>query len=549
MRMRIGTCGWALLAGLFLIQPLALAEGGFQLDPPEGWAKHVADDGSGAIFTAPDGAARIVVLKTILAAEAGLQDVARAYEEIVKQSQPKMEWKLLREASTRVAGVAALEREYSAWEGDDRGRILATFVKQGTLAIAIHASARPEDAFARLEPVFRKCVATLRLAAAAPPDRAEADRKLAALEAARQAGILSQEEYERKRAAILATLPALDAETKKKLAALDAARQAGILSEEEYARKKAALLGGQGGQAGPGPVMPQKKEGVPVRTNQKGKVYRHPVGFSFWYPATWSIKEHEAFLQLIPADAGQNAEGPTEVFLVNAEDVSQDGIRSPTDPRVIEYLGQLVRSSWPFLQQVGGAEPIKMSAGKGVMFRWAGKNPRGDEIDARAFVSLLRNHAAVLLAVGFKERIRAREVDMGRMFQSFGFGEGQRDAALVGRWTLVGVTSITNESPFETAWSRAQLASETKSTLVFAPDGRWERNDKNHMIVGAGGVWLEDKSEETQRGKWNAGDGRLFMVWEDQSWDDFRYQIRRTAQGIELRTLRGKKGEVWHKAE
>jgi hypothetical protein len=39
------------------------------------------------------------------------------------------------------------------------------------------------------------------------------------------------------------------------------------------------------------------------------------------------------------------------------------------------------------------------------------------------------------------------------------------------------------------------------------------------------------------------------MVWEDASWDDFRYQIRRTANGIELRTLRGDKGEVWTKVE
>jgi hypothetical protein len=547
--MCIGTCGCVLLAGLLLIQRPVGAQEGFHLDPPPGWAKHVADDGSGARYTAPDGAARIVVLKTTLAAEAGLKDVVRAYEEFVKQSQPKMEWKLSREASTRVAGLEALEREYIAWEGADRGRILTTFVKQGTLALAIHASARPEEAFPRVEPVFRKCVATLRLGdAAAPPDRAEADRKLAALEAARQAGILSQEEYERKRAAILATLPALDEATQEKLAALDAARQAGVLSEEEYVRKKAELLG-QRRRAGPGPATPQKEEGVPVRTNRKGKVYRHPVGFSFWYPATWSIKEQESFLQLIPADAGKTPEGPTELFFVAAEDVSQDGITEPTDPRVVEYLGGQVRSLSPFVQQVGGAEPVKMSAGKGVMFRWAGKTPRGDAIDARAFVSLLRNHAAVLLAVGFKERIQAREADMGRMFASFGFGEGQRDPALVGRWTLVGVTSITNQSPFETAWSRARLASETKSTLVFAPDGRWERNDKNHMIVGAGGVWLEDKSENTQRGRWNAGDGRLCMVWEDSSWDDFRYQVRRTAQGVQLRTLRGKRGEVWHKAE
>lgn len=541
--------GRALLAGLLLLHAVASAQDGFQLDPPQGWGKHVADDGSGMIFTAPDGAARIVVLKTAMTADAGLPDVARAYEGFVKQSQPNMQWKLLREAKTRVAGLPGLERVYSAWEGEDRGRILATFVKQGTVALAIHASVRPEEAYARLEPVFRKCLATLRFApAAAAPDRAEADRKLAALEAARQAGILSQEEYERKRDAILATRPQLDEETKKKLAALDAARDAGVLSAEEYERKKAELLG-QPRPAGPVPVAPQGREGVPVRTQKKGKVYRHPVGFSFWYPGNWSIQEHEGFLQLVPADAGRVAEGPTELFFVGAEDVSLDGIQSPTDPRVVQYLDQQVRSLSPLLQRVGEPQAVKMSAGQGVLFRWGGKSPRGEAVDACAYTSILKNHAAVLLAVGFQERIKMREPEMSRIFASFGFGEGQRDPALVGRWTLVGVTAITNQSPFETDWSRAQLASETKSTLVFAADGRWERNDKNHMIVGAGGVWLEDKSEDTQRGTWNAGDGRLFMVWEDQSWDDFRYQIRRTAKGIELRTLRGKRGEVWYKAE
>ncbi|MHC5003794.1 MAG: SHOCT domain-containing protein [Planctomycetota bacterium] len=547
MRTCVGTCCWTLLAGLFFfVQPSALAQEGFHLDTPAGWSKEVSDDRSGAIYTAPDGSARIVALRTDVAAEAGLAEVVRAYEGFVKQSQPNMQWTLRREGQTQVAGLPALEREYSAAEGTQRGRILTTFVKRGTLALAIHASVRPEEAFARVEPVFRKCLATLKIGATAPvPDRGEADRKLAALEAARQAGVLSQEEYERKRAAILAAVPALDEPTKKKLAALEAARKAGILSDEEYARKMAALLGG-GAQPAP---APQQRQGVPVRTNRKGKVYRHPVGFSFWYPASWSIKEHESFLQLIPADAGQSPEGPTELYFVGAEDVSVDGIREPTDPRVVQVLGEQVRSLSPFVQQVGGAQPVKMSAGKGVMFRWEGKTPRGDQVDARAFVSILRNHAAVLLAVGFKERIQARVEDMGRMFASFGFGEGQRDPALVGRWTLVGVTSITNQSPFETDWSRAQLASKTESTLVFAADGRWERHDKSHMIVGAGGVWLEDNDESTQRGRWNAGEGLLFMVWEDSSWDDFRYQIRRTAKGIELRTLRGSKGEVWHRAE
>jgi hypothetical protein len=547
MRLRIGTFRQALLLGIFLA-PGLLAQDGFRLDPPPGWKTQVADDGSGAIYAAPDGSARIVVLRTPVSAEADLKDVVKAYEEFLKQGQPQLEWKLQRESATRVAGQPALEREYSASDGTRRGRILTTFVKQGTVALAIHASVNGDEAFAGFEPVLRKCLATLTIGAAPAPAREDVDRKLAALEAAREAGILSAEEYERKRAAILAARPAIDEATKKKLAALDAAREAGILSEEEYAAKKAELF--RGPTKGPPPSgAVGRPEGVPIRTSRKGKVFRHPIGFSFWRPADWSIKEHEGFLQLIPADAGQTAEGPTELYFVAAEDVSADGIREPTDPRLVDYLDQQVRSLSPVVQRVGGAKPVRMSTGSGVMLGWAGKTPRGDAIEARAYVSILRDHAAVLLAVGFKERIEARAADMGRMFASFGFGEGERDPALVGRWKLVGVTSITNQSPFETDWSRAQLASKSESTLVFGADGRWERHDKSHLLVGASGIWLEDKDESTQRGRWNAGDGRLFMVWEDASWDDFRYQVRRTARGVELRTLRGDKGEVWTRIE
>ena len=67
---------------------------------------------------------------------------------------------------------------------------------------------------------------------------AQIREKLKALDAARAAGILSDDEYDRKKAELEARLaaaaaPPIDAETQRKLKALDAARAAGILSEEE----------------------------------------------------------------------------------------------------------------------------------------------------------------------------------------------------------------------------------------------------------------------------------------------------------------------------
>jgi len=552
---------WVLLLGAIFAHPPAMAyddpAGRFGIDPPEGWNEEVVGDGAGAIFTPPAGDARIIVLPLELAAEAGMGEFVGAYEEFVKQSQAGLRVELAREANVSVAGRAALEREYRASTDTDTGRILTVFVKEGTLALVVHASVRSEAAFAKYEPVFRQCVATLRVGGAgggaATGDETRA--KLEALDKAFAAGILSREEYERKRAEIEAAAPKIDEATRKKLEALDAARAAGILNDGEYARKKAELLGGRRVEAPPGraPAATEsptgKDEALPVFTQEKGKVYRHVIGFSLWHPDSWEVKEHDEFLQLIPADAGQTPEGPTELFFVTGEDVADDAITDPADPQVIAYLDEQVRSFLPVMQQTGRPEPVKMAGGKGVILRWQGKNPRGQTIVATAFVCILRGHGVALLAIGFKERIEKRDPELRRIFASFGFGEGERDPALVGRWKLVAVTSITNTSPFETDWSRAQLASKSESTLTFTADGRWERYDKSHLLVGSAGVWLEDNSETTNRGRWNAGGGSLYMVWEDSSWDDFQYQLRRTERGIELRTVKGKRGEVWTKTE
>ena len=184
----------------------------------------------------------------------------------------------------------ALQREYLIEEGGrDIARVMTTFTKVGRLSLTLHASVRG-DGFDQFEPVFRRSLESLRFSqakagagaedvpaklqaleaahkagilsdeeyarkkaeleaqlrpAAAQPDEATKE-KLKALEAARQAGVLSEAEYERKKAELLqAATPQLDEATKEKLKALEAARQAGVLSEAEYARKKAELLGRQ----------------------------------------------------------------------------------------------------------------------------------------------------------------------------------------------------------------------------------------------------------------------------------------------------------------
>lgn len=80
-------------------------------------------------------------------------------------------------------------------------------------------------------------------AAPAGASAGDAQEKLKALDAALAAGVITQAEYDQKKAALQAQTPAADPQAQEKLKALDAARQAGIISEEEYQQKRTALLG------------------------------------------------------------------------------------------------------------------------------------------------------------------------------------------------------------------------------------------------------------------------------------------------------------------
>jgi hypothetical protein len=98
------------------------------------------------------------------------------------------------------------------------------------------------------------------------------------------------------------------AEIKKKLKALDDAYQAGILSETEYKQKKAQLLD----QSALRTDLKSDAPKVRIPTKQ-GKTYRHPTGFSFWYPANWSTRIEGELLLLVPNDQQVGARGPNDL--------------------------------------------------------------------------------------------------------------------------------------------------------------------------------------------------------------------------------------------
>ena len=340
-------------------------------------------------------------------------------------------------------------------------------------------------------------------------------------------------------AQMIPRMPQFDAATQEKLDALEAARKAGAITEEEYKRKKAEILAG----AFPAPKKPS--DAPPPTPWKKGKTYRHVIGFSFWYPDGWTVKEQEGFLQVVPPDPGTQEGAPTELYFIIGESLDDEAIQKPIDPQVVEYLNGAIRKLAPAMQRVGQPSPIAVAQGQGAVLDWEARSPQGGVVRARAFVSIIKRHGVALVALGLKDRLDTRDADLREMFASFGLGEGQRDPQLVGTWRLVSTYALTNESPFETDWSRAKMVSESRSDIVFRADGTWSRRDQRYLLAGAGGTWIEDKQDKTTKGRWNAGGGALFLLGDDSSWNDYQYQLRQGGQGRQLRLASGKNGQVW----
>lgn len=377
----------------------------------------------------------------------------------------------------------------------------------------------------------------------------DAAQQLRALDAAREAGILSEQEYAAKKKAIEdRQAQSIDPAIRQKLEALESAYRAGILSEEEYGRKKAQLVAAPAA-ASPSPVAQTLGEGVSPKVG--GKTYRHVIGFTFWHPADWTVTEHEEMLQLIPPNPSTTANGePTEIYLIIGDNtVGEEGITSAEDPRVAQFMDEAVTQLSPLLKRTSAPSRISTATGNGVVMNWQGISPTGNLVCARAYISLIKDYGVALAAICFKDRLQAREAELQRIFTSFAFGQGQRDLQIAGTWNFLTTNSLTNWSPFETAYSRAQMASDTTGTLVIQPDGTWRRTDNTHMIAGAGGVWLESKDTKESKGTWYAGNGSLHLIWDDKSWQEYKYEIRQTADGTRLLLVSGGKGELWERAK
>lgn len=208
-----------------------------------------------------------------------------------------------------------------------------------------------------------------------------------------------------------------------------------------------------------------------------GKTYRHQSGFSFQYPDDWTITEQEGVVQLVPPSASSTAAGPTELYFLIVEDASQNGIQRPDDPMVLQYLDQQIQTLSPALQRTGTPVPINMQAGQGAVVNW-GASGAGGEVRARAFIGIIGNNGVILMGMGLKERLEARDQTLRQMFATLGVGTPQPSP--VAAAPQVQASTGTAASPTISA----EEVGDPNWGFKFAPPAGW-KSQKN-----PGGVML-----------------------------------------------------------
>ncbi len=125
-------------------------------------------------------------------------------------------------------------------------------------------------------------------------------------------------------------------------------------------------------------------------------------------------------------------------------------------------------------------------------------------------MAIFKENAVALAVLAFNERAKARDEALERIFASFAFGPASLDPKLARSWTSVQNVGVSNQSPFESAWTRAQHGSETAGTLVLGAHGSWTRRDLSQAIMGAFGIWLDTgRRENVSKGRWCAGNGHI----------------------------------------
>lgn len=280
-------------------------------------------------------------------------------------------------------------------------------------------------------------------------------------------------------------------------------------------------LGAQPGQMG----QQTATEAPATDLSRGGSTWRHPAGFSFWYPETFTVQDADGGVQLMPIHgSGQSQTSQGEIYYMTAENAQ--GITSPFDPRVIAYLDGLVaKQISPVMIRKAQPARVPMAGGEGMLAEWSAAGNSGGTVFTRIYTTILGSYAVFLVTAGDSRLLDGRTEELTGILRSIALGQGSIDRTISGVWKLFSTRQITNNDRLNFTTDdprRASMVSDEQTSLELALDGTARRVSVWRTIAGggysggSGTVWLDSGDQRSEKlGRWNAGSGTLFIVWQN----------------------------------
>ncbi|MFN0123365.1 MAG: hypothetical protein ACKV2V_22920 [Blastocatellia bacterium] len=253
-------------------------------------------------------------------------------------------------------------------------------------------------------------------------------------------------------------------------------------------------------------AMAQARPGATAR-----KTYQHTKGFSFEYPAGWTVQEAAEFVQLVPPGANAGDSGENEAYRFLTDTVAMEA----TDPRFAgemdKFMGQL-----PGFRRAGATENYQTSGGAGVRGLWTGKNlDTGAAVHLRMYATTSNGLAIVLFAAGKAELLTARDGALREIAASVTPARAPAAATQSAPTTGPGA----DKSPLAQQWARrlsgkklVQLSSynsggggggmSSKTEIALGADGRMQGYSESSVSINVPGATGGSGGTQRAAGRW-----------------------------------------------
>ena len=232
----------------------------------------------------------------------------------------------------------------------------------------------------------------------------------------------------------------------------------------------------------------------------------HSVGFSFDYPAKWSLQRVREGIMLVPHDIGTDSGGrPLELVVIGFVDTT--GIIDPFDPSFAVAFEQQYQSMIPGVRRSGELDWVDSGMGTGLLVPFDDDNGNRHGLYCTVHGEL----GIFLVHVTQGKAARSRVQRVRQILSSFGWSDSVIDPELVKTWTAVRDAGTTQAAPAR--WS-------------FATNGR---------------LRYAETSDFERAGFYSSFDGVLNIVWDYGVEENYLYTL--DDQGAELK-LRRPDGEA-----